>query len=146
MRKSWTVIPESIPDAYKAVDVQKQVDQVGVSRRTNLEYEGKDYAAGSSYLLQPQLTIATVSRPHCRDRQSTLTSHHENEMDLDLTSELCAMDAMDTDPKLSESIYEPMRALTSLGPPKRFHRTVWRSLTRRLIQSKLMRNGERIGL
>ncbi len=41
-----------------------------------------------------------------------------------------------TDPQSSESInYEPMRSMsTAAPPPKRFHRTVWRSLTRRVIE------------
>ena len=132
-----TVIPETVHSAYKTFDVH-QMDQVGLSRPTKLEDESQDQAIvnSSRYFLQRQLTIATISRP----QYSQIMIMTQHKMDVDLTSTLCAMDAMDMDPNLSENIYEPLRALTTSDPPKRFHRTVWRSLTRRLMQMKLMRN------
>jgi hypothetical protein len=50
-----------------------------------------------------------------------------------------AIDLMDTetssDSRSSESIFEPMRLVPlSEAPPKRFYRTFWRSVTRRIIQ------------
>ena len=40
-------------------------------------------------------------------------------------------------PLPSESVFEPMRCmLESPHPPKRFYRTFWRSLTRRMVQRK----------
>ena len=49
------------------------------------------------------------------------------------------IDSMDTesttDHRLNESIYEPMRLMSiSEPPPKRFYRTFWRSVTRRILQ------------
>ena len=135
---SSTVIPEIFREAHKTVDVVQHMDQIVVSSLTNLADENQDQAVGSSYLLQSQLSVATLLGLQCR--QITFTIQHDHEMDLDITSKLCGVDVMDMDPNLSEHIYEPVRALTSFDPPKRFHRTVWRSLTRRLIQSKLMHN------
>ncbi len=44
-----------------------------------------------------------------------------------------AFDSMDA--VSSESIFEPMRSMSvSNAPPKRFFRTFWRSVTRRIIQ------------
>ena len=37
-----------------------------------------------------------------------------------------------------QSLYEPMRFMESPPPPKRFHRTFWRSLTRRIYQLEKM--------
>uniref|UniRef100_A0A7S0MKX0 Uncharacterized protein n=1 Tax=Cryptomonas curvata TaxID=233186 RepID=A0A7S0MKX0_9CRYP len=50
-----------------------------------------------------------------------------------------ANDFMDTesstDPRSSESIFEPMRLMSvSEPPPKRFFRTFWRSVTRRILR------------
>ena len=50
-----------------------------------------------------------------------------------------AIDSMDTDTafsdsRSSESIVEPMRCMSVLQPPKRFYRTFWRSVTRRIVQ------------
>ena len=36
----------------------------------------------------------------------------------------------------SQSIFEPLRMCTDKSPPKRFHRTLWRSITRRMLTSK----------
>ncbi len=49
------------------------------------------------------------------------------------------VDSMDTEsstePRSNESIYEPVRFISASEPPaKRFYRTFWRSVTRRMIQ------------
>ncbi len=51
-----------------------------------------------------------------------------------------AVDSMETESSLtgaqaSESVYEPMRCVpVSEPPPKRFFRTFWRSVTRRIVE------------
>jgi hypothetical protein len=49
-----------------------------------------------------------------------------------------AIDSMDAeafnDSRSSESIFEPMRCMSVLQPPKRFYRTFWRSATRRILR------------
>ncbi len=52
-----------------------------------------------------------------------------------------AVDSMETEsllhPLPNDSLFEPMRSmLDSAHPPKRFFRTFWRSLTRRIVQRK----------
>ena len=39
-----------------------------------------------------------------------------------------------TDPRSSESIFEPFRCISVSQPPKRFYRTFWRSAARRMLQ------------
>jgi hypothetical protein len=39
-----------------------------------------------------------------------------------------------TNSRAIERVYEPMRCSKPMPPPKRFHRTLWRSLTLRIVQ------------
>jgi hypothetical protein len=53
--------------------------------------------------------------------------------------ESCAKEApsdvtMPVDIKLQDPIYEPMRQLPTAAAPRRFYRTFWRSVSRRLVE------------
>ena len=45
---------------------------------------------------------------------------------------------------VSLSMFEPSRRLTSNAPPKRFHRTIWRSLAMRILELSDMRRRYRM--
>ena len=45
-----------------------------------------------------------------------------------------ALENVPAHPSTSPDVPEPMRYLTSLAPPKKFHRTLWRSAARRALR------------
>ncbi len=48
--------------------------------------------------------------------------------------QMSSLDRMDVDAvSVSPNVFEPARNLSDFAPPKRFHRTFWRSITRRLL-------------
>ncbi len=65
----------------------------------------------------------------------SLTGHHEVDSTVDLMDFEQVIDS-----KVYEALYEPMRIMKSPSPPKRFYRTVWRSLTQRIYQLEKRRN------
>ncbi len=62
-----------------------------------------------------------------------------NDIDPEIFALLAAWEAYCLDhPQSSAStpVYEPYRPLSSSDPPKRFYRTFWRGITKRLIKSQ----------
>ena len=45
--------------------------------------------------------------------------------------------SLTTQPAYSAEVYEPLRRCTHFAPPKRFHRTFWRSLARRALAASM---------
>ncbi len=101
------------------------------SWQSSLEYG--THSRSGSYLKadnEPEIsTIHAINTGMCSLSQAAFEAS-----DLRRGSSEYAVDAMDI---ISSIVYEPERISTSTAPPKRFFRTFWRSIVRRILQRDL---------
>ena len=66
-----------------------------------------------------------------------LSAYESSNLTMPRSSDQMALDEAST--SVSQDILEPARFLNDFAPPKRFHRTFWRSMARRILALSSMR-------
>ncbi len=118
-----SVVPNNIADEILSTDVV-EVDCISDFKENAVLTlaKCKDDTIGELYVPVNFIPVEVYGFIAAWDSANSTTTSQSDGMELDVASV----------PSL-QTMFEPARCLSELGPPKRFYRTFWRSAARRIL-------------